>query len=426
MAKKKQTAEMHIGATFKGREGEIDLYHIVDAEKIKQVPKEQLEKDTMERLKVVSPTPTSGIFRTVAHFSMVEADALSEFSFGSVIVEAHLPYCLHLPNSYEMTVDLPDRKIEALVSFQKVWTKRAEEDGVKSDDVDFYAADTTTYFQKSTMRTPIFPVRPEEGWDQYFTGRNIERMKDQNGTFRYSRLFIQFDPNISEDRLAALERATKEEGEAVFDEIADIALAVVNRVIDCYRHVTRQEYVERLGVLSINTVYLKKQNQGLHIMGLVPGIESAMMNRSKKEIDEIERLLKDGEPVPLHDLLVLDAHSAFQRKAFTLAIVESFQALEIMLENYLVAAFKAKGVSQADYEAKLDKHWKTKERLNLLLKEVKGHALNENAALWDPWHIKYDKVRNEVIHQGKSASAKETEGAMKANEAVMAWLHGLS
>jgi hypothetical protein len=426
---KRKLGELHISARLKdkdGKESDHDFYHLVDAEAIKSAPREQVEKDTAERLKQVSPTPTFGLHRMFTHFSYVGPDALSGFTYANVFVEAHIPYCLHLPNGYDMTVDLPDRKIEGLVTFNKIWTKRAQEDGVSSDDTDFYMADGPVHFQKSTILTPVFPVRPEEGWDQHFTGKNIERMKDQNGTFRYTRLFIEFDPHIPDERLAKLEHLSKEEGEAVLGEISDHALAIVNRVIDCYRFVTRQEYIERLGALSINTIYFKKQNQGFYIMGPVPGIESAVMNRSKKEIEEIERLLKDGEPVPLHDLLILDAHSAFQRKAFTLAIVESFQALEIMLENYLIAAFEAAGVSKPEYEKKLDTNWKTKERLNILLKEVKGHALNENTSLWDPWHTKYDKVRNEVIHQGKQATAKETEDTMKANEAVMAWLLGLS
>lgn len=426
---KRKLVELHVSAGLKTPDGKVtehDFYHLVDAEAMKTLSREQIEKDIAERLKQVSPTRTFGITRMFAHFSYVEADALSGFNFANVFVEVHIPYCLHIPNGYDIKIDLPDRKIEALVTFNKIWTQQAQEDGVGSDDTDFYMADGPAHFQKSTILGPKFPVRPEEGWDQHFTGKNIERMKDQNGTFRYTRLFIEFDPHISEERLAKLKNLSKEEGEVVLGDISDHALAIVNRVIDCYRFVTRQEYIERLGALSINTVYFKKENHGFYLMGQVPGIESAVMNRSKKEIGEIERLLENAVPVPLHDLLVLDAHSAFQRKAFTLAVVESFQALEIMLENYLIKAFEAKGVAKQEYEKKLDTHWKTKERLNTLLKETKGHALNQNSSLWEPWHTKYDKVRNEVIHQGKQATEEETKDTLKINEDVMTWLRELA
>ncbi len=425
MSRKRKLAELHFVAKLKDKEGESHFYHLVDAEKIETVPQEQVERDTIERMKNVSPTPTFGITRTFVHFSIVEPEEFVNLEHANVVVEAHLPYCLHIPNGIELEVNLPDKNVEALVAFNKVWTKRAQEDGRPSDDTDFYMDGSETHFQKSTILTPRVPVRPEEGWDQYFTGRNIERMKDQNGTFRYTQLFIEFDPHLSEGFMAKLDRLTQTEGEMVLGQISDQALAIANRIIDCYRHTTKQEYVERLGALSISTVYFKKENQGFHFMGLVPGIESAMMNRSKEEIDEIEHLLKESTPIPLHDLLVLDAHSAFQRRAFTLAVVESFQALEIMLENYLTSAFIAKGTSKEECEKKLDTYWKTKDRLNLLLKEVKGVALNESASLWDPWHTKYDKVRNEVIHQGKQASEKETKETMDANENVMSWLQQL-
>lgn len=342
-----------------------------------------------------------------------------------MLIEAHIPYCLHLPNGTEVDIDLPDKDIKARVAFAKIWTQRAQEDGVPSDETDFYMEDAPTYFNKSTMIGPKVPLRPEEGWDQYFTGRNIERMKDQNGTFRYTKLFIEFEPKLTTEQMAKLNELTKGEGETLLEQISENALCVVNRIIDCYRYITKQEYIERLGSLSVNSIYFKKENWGFYRIGLVPGIETATMNRSKKEIDAIEKLLSGATPIPLYELLVLDSHSALERKALTLAVVESFQALEIMLENYLIAVFESKGVAKEEYEEKMDTHWKTKERLNLLLKETKGCALNENAALWDPWHTKYDKVRNEVIHQGKSISAKEAEETMKANEAVIVWVQGL-
>lgn len=425
---KKKLAELQLSVRLQqnGEKSDHEFYHLVDPEAMSPANKQLTGKDLSERLKQISLTPTFAISRMFFDFSYLEPSILSGFTYANLIVEAHIPYCLHIPNGYEMEVDLPERKIKALVTFYKVWTKRAQEDGTNSDDTDFYMESGTTHFQKSTILSPVLPVRPEDGWVQHFTGRNVERMKDQSGTFRYTRLFIEFDPHMSDERITELKSKNEAADKAVFDEISDHALAIINRAIDCYRFVSRQEYIERLGALSINTIYFKKQNHGFHVMNPVPGIEAAVMNRSKKEIDELERLLKNAIPVPLHDLLVLDAHSAFQRKAFTLAIVESFQALEIMLENYLIAAFEDKGIPKHEYEAKLNINWKTKDRLNTVLKEIKSHALKENLPLWDPWHTKYDKVRNEVIHQGKQASAKETEDTLKANEAVMAWLGGLN
>lgn len=422
--KSKKLTELHAKVKFKDGETDRDLYHIFDA-KIREAPQGEMENEIREHLKMVSPTPVSGIYRSFLHFAYEKPEDLVHLDYANVVVEAHLPYCLHLPNGTEMEIDLPDKEMKGLVEFMKTWTKRAQEDGVLSSNVDFYMADAPTYFNKSTILTPKIPARPDEGWDQYFTGRNIERMRDQSGTFRYTRLLIEFNPDIPKEKISKLSQLSKGEGEAVLNEIAKSALAIVNRVIDCYRYITKEEYVERLSDLSINMIYFKEQNQGFYIIGLMPGIETAMMNRSKKEITEVENILEKGTPLPLHELLILDSHSAFQKKAFTLAVVESFQALEIMIENYLVGAFKEKGVSQSEYEKKLDTNWKTKDRLNVLLKEVKGHSLNENATLWEPWHTKYDKVRNEIIHQGKQVSEKDTEETIQVNGSVIAWIESL-
>jgi len=176
--------------------------------------------------------------------------------------------------------------------------------------------------------------------------------------------------------------------------------------------------------LSTHLVYFRKENQGFY--PIVPLIEGAVMNRSKKEIEKIKKMLMKGVQPPIHELLALDARSALNRKAYTFAIVESFQAFEIMLENYLISAFIDKGVSRREYEAKLDRYWKTKERLNILLQETKGRALNQNSPLWDPWCNVYDKVRNEVIHQGKQATQKEAEATLSINESIVSWLEGLA
>lgn len=341
-----------------------------------------------------------------------------------MLIEANIPYCLHLPTNIEIEVALPEKDIKGKILFGKVWTNRAKEDGLPSDEVDFYMSGAPTYFNKSTMLPPWFPLRPAEGWDQYFTGRNIERMKDQNGTFRYTNLIIEFDPKLSDEQIEKLKHLTKGEGEAIFDKISEDALALINRVIDCYRYVTKEEYIERIGVLSINNVYFKKENFGFYRMGLVPGVESAMMNRSKEEIEKIEDLLCNATPVSLHELLVLDSHSAFDKKALTLSVVESFQAPEIMLENYLMSVLSKNGLSQQECEDKLNTNWRTKDRLNVLMKEAKGKALNETD-LWEKWHTKYDKVRNEVIHQGKQISVGDTKETIEVNESVMDWIKNL-
>jgi hypothetical protein len=183
--------------------------------KLEQVPRNELERDTAERIKGVSTTPTFGIHKTYIQFAYADPRSISGFDHANVLIEARLPYCLHLPNGFEVEIPIPDSSARALVIFQKEWTKGASEGGTPSDNIDFYADDTVTHFHKATVVTPNTPIKPEEGWDPHFTGTNIEKIKDQNGTFRYSRLYIQFDPNIDGGHLPDLEHLRKGEMEAL-------------------------------------------------------------------------------------------------------------------------------------------------------------------------------------------------------------------
>ena len=117
-----------------------------------------------------------------------------------------------------------------------------------------------------------------------------------------------------------------------------------------------------------------------------------------------------------------DPHS---ESAITLAIVESFQALEIYIENYLAARLRELRHEQDQIETILDKNWRTKDRLNSLLYELKSKRLNEVPTLWDPWCLRYDQTRNEVLHQGKNPTDDETSECLELNKAVIEWLKNI-
>lgn len=406
----------------KGNETLTDFLIAVDGERIKNIPEEQIKVELGEILRKVAISPVSGIYRSFVAFGHAEPEDINkfqeDFNYANVLVEANLPYCIHIPNGYEIEVTTSIGK-KALVMFEKIWTNNAYSDGFGSDQFDVVEKDRVTYYQTSTILTPKYPINPELGWEQHFTGRNIEKMKEQNGTFRYTRVYIQLQSDINHANL------DQKKGEEALDQITNEALGVVNQIIDCYRYATGQSHIERIGSLNVNMIFFVKENKGFYRMALGPGIETAVINRSQKELEKFEKMLNRGEQPPLYKLLILDSHSALERRSYTLAIVTSFQALEIMLENYLISEYENKGITKKEYEAKMDMKWKTKERLNGLLKEVKEHQLNENRELWEKWHTHYDKTRNEVIHQGKIPTQEETTSALQANEAVINWLLSL-
>ena len=409
----KHSGEMFIEATFKGLEKPIRFYALADKEVIKNTPKEAMEEMIRKDMEKLSITPVSGLYKTYLSYQYSEPDTLKDFDFGNILVQAHIPYCLHVPNHYEMTISIPEQNLEALVIFEKIWTNRAQEDQRQSDITDFFAEDRVLYFKNSVILTPVIPFRPEQGWDSFFTGRNAEKMKDQNCIFRYTRVHIQFNMDVPE----SLGKSTNE---TLLKEVQGKALAVMNRVIDNYREITKEIHVRRLGELKINLIYFIPQNQGYYL--LLPNIETAKMNRSRQEIENISKRLSTGEKPEVYKLLLLDARSSFDTRDYTLAIVESFQALEIFLENYLIQEFKKRGDSENQYKKALKTSWQTKDRLNTVLKDLKGSALNEQKNIWDKWCTRYDKTRNEVLHAGKEATEEETLETLDVNEKAIEWI----
>ena len=204
----------------------------------------------------------------------------------------------------------------------------------------------------------------------------------------------------------------KDDGEEkIKDEIYDKIFKIINRVVDAYRHTTGEEHIERLNFLTITNIYFLDHDVGIYPVDM--WITSATINRSAREIEKFKDILSKDIKIPLHELLLLDSKSHFNKKIYTLSVVTSFQALEIFLENFLVNAYRRKKYSEQEIGKKLKQEWRTKERLKKLLKETTGYSLSENKNLWDDWCDIYDKTRKKVIHYGKDADEKETRKTLR-------------
>ena len=411
--RKKLDGLLSIKAVFKieDKEEEIKIFHLSDKEYVAQNTPEILQKEAFEAMKQVSPGAVSSITNTNVRFSYENDDALKSFDFGNTLVEVRLPYCLLIPNRYEMKVNLPEMEMDTLVTFEKVWTNRATFENVSSDEADFFADDRILYFQHSSITTPKMPIDPLEGWEPFFHGKNVEKTNDNNGTFRYTRLYIQFTTEIVNGENDRLRSAI------------DISNIVINRIIDNYRDVTGESHIRRLGQVNPILIYFIDQNYGEWLLPL--NIGTARMNISRVNLEQIKKRLNDGTQPGLHQLLFMNAQNSLDKGDLTLAVVESFQALEIFLENYLIAQFQKIGVFNDEYVKILNKNWKTKNRLRDVLKITNGISLIDNNELWDKWCTSYDKIRNEVIHSGKEPTVKEAFNVLNTNNEVFTWISAL-
>jgi len=409
--------EIIIKAKMPNTGEEIDFCIFCPREILEKNEKEKIENEIKEQIKNVNVDKPLIITGVTVPYEPVDELKIENYGFNTLI-QISLPYCLHLPNHYPLGVDLGNGE-KACIELKKVWTEKA----TGSNESDFLAKDRVCYFSKPDIITPQFPQEENVGWDLRFTGKNIEKVRDTNGYFRYSRLNIFFDTNFKKEEID--DRGYFSEG--ILKVIAEKTQLIVNKFLDIYKVVTEEDFVDRIGFLNITHILFFEHNSGLLLTSPNYGyIQSAVMNRSRNELEKIEKMLKEDIHPELYELLFLNASNSLKKKMFTLAIVESFQALEIFLENYLMDKFSNKGLSESDIKGKLEQKWRTKERLKDLLKEATGKSLSaDNQTLWNKWVLIYDNIRNEVIHKGKEVNESDAMDTLEKNKEVVSWIKSI-
>lgn len=411
----KNSASMIIDTKLKSTGKIIKFYKNFEAEYLKLQKKEDLEALVKEDLKKISDEPKITLLSTLTSFSYTNKDFLKEFDRGNILVELFLPYCFHIPNHTEFTIYLKEKNIKTFLILEKIWTEKATIPPVFSEDLDYYSENKTLYFNNSTINGPQIPYEPHKGYQPNITGINIEKIDDQNGLFRYSKALIQFDYDDKDIKESEIQKH--------FKKIKDICLEIVNLFIDNYRLGTDEFYIRRLGDLNVNLIYFISKDVGYYISNF--NITSAVMNRSKKEIDEIRINVEKGDRPPLYKLLMMNSKNSIKLSDLTLSLVESYQALEIFLENYLVDEFIKQKYDEQEYINLLDKNWRTKDRLKELIYLLKKVKITEEKDLWENWNFYYKNFRNKVIHRGKEINKNEANEVLSINERIINWILSL-
>lgn len=190
-----------------------------------------------------------------------------------------------------------------------------------------------------------------------------------------------------------------------------------------YRAVTKAAHVQRLASVHVRDIFFREHNIGFHGASFGHGIGTAVMNRSETELNAMSRMSATGEDIELWDLLFLDADASLNSNSFTLAVVNAFQALELRLEDFLRRHMAHQGLQAAEIEERLDRIWRTKERLKDLAPSVVGRRLiDDDPKLWDRFCWAYDDIRNKLIHAARALDRDKAERAISACRDVGAWL----
>lgn len=408
--------------TIEDKDTLVKLNTLIDKDKFLLMSDDDKKAFVLEETKNISINPVSGIYNLNSSFQYTDPIFLEEFDYGNVLVELNIPYCLHIPNKYELEVTISkETGQKALLIPSKIWTQKAHTAKQSSDETDFFADDRVLYFSKNALIGPRMPLDLSDGWEQNYTGFNVNKIKDRNGRFRYTHLYIQFDLAVTKEEIRE-----KFSSNAVITKVKELSLQAVNKLIDAYRFTTNEEYITRLGDVNLNMIYFIDLNEGIYISQV--NTEVAPMNRSKQEIEKVEKILEIGDTPELDMLLLLDSQNSFNTKNYPLAVVQSFQALEIFIENFLIKGFADLGKTETEASEYIitGNNWMTKTRLKSLLKKITGKSLQEmDSTLWDKWCTSYDVVRTAVIHKGREPIASDVKNTLENNDKVIKLLKAL-
>jgi hypothetical protein len=275
--------------------------------------------DPRVMLTEVATKPNFHLFGTAFSYSYPEEElGKRPPQPANTVIEMGVSYCFHVP------IDAMFRLREGLATshlvFKKVWTGRAK----GSSTADYYSPSHVLYHNNTNVRTPHFPTEPELGCEPVCEGINVEAEKDHAGLYRYSLVWVFLDTHYPHKALTS-----KGGSESARSETIARAITALNRFIDVYRVVTHTPHMQRLATVHVRDIFFREHNIGFHGASFGHGIRTAIMNRSGTELATISRMMATGDDIATWDLLFLDAEASLDTNAFTLSVVNAFQALRV-------------------------------------------------------------------------------------------------
>lgn len=162
--------------------------------------------------------------------------------------------------------------------------------------------------------------------------------------------------------------------------------------------------------MLVTRVYFADANLVYESVGIESGLGSAVVNRSRHEIERVAEMVAAGRQPERHTLLLHSAYSALDRGQNLLAVVVAFGAQEIIIEKRLRVGFAGQGAADALVTAKLKTNHRTKDRLTVLSREVfGGRSISDDTIFWNSWLRDCNRTRNAVVHRGDEITDAEAK-----------------
>ena len=250
-----------------------------------------------------------------------------------------------------------------------------------------------------------YKIAFERSWRR--GANNMDLRYDRLGRVSYTKIALLFPDFTDTDN-------TK--------ELKEIAHKAVNRLLDVYRVRTKEFHVgsiplHELGAIGALDSIVTTESGGQFRDTFSFDFGLAPCRPPEKITDQAVQDLALERPLPVVDVLVLNARRSLLLENYRLAVIEAETAFEVGVDSVLSSYYSAKSLPRVKVDKLLDCG------LANLLEHHMRKALGRNftgTAEHDRWYEDLYKVRNAVVHDGKSVQSNEAQRALEAAEDALA------
>ncbi len=273
-----------------------------------------------------------------------------------------------------------------------------------------------------------FPIRLEgKDYEIAFercwrSGNNVELMYDRVGRVSFTRVYVRFPHETA-----------SVDGE----NLRTIAHKAINRLLDVYRVSTKEFHIGHIPLHELGAtdtshgVYTEADDGSLteiHSFQLDMGLGLTLARIGDID-DQAKSDLAYERPLPLVDLLMLNAKRSLLFEDFRIAVVEAETAFELAIDNLLRAYY----LSEKAHTRVATSPASSQEMINRILEAGLMNLLKEHlpkakgrcfvgTEVHSRWKNDLYNLRNAVVHEAKELGPCEARRALDAAESALSWI----
>ena len=266
-----------------------------------------------------------------------------------------------------------------------------------------------------------YEIAFERAWRPGNSG--VEMKFDRLGRVSYTTVAVRFPYETTGDDM---------------QELIGVAHKAINRLLDVYRSATKESHIGHIPIQELGPsnashgVYDSKDDGSVwELNSFRFDMGSGLTHARTQEIDYNSMLdLAYERPLPVVDLLVLNARRSLQFEDYRVAVIEAQTAFEVGVDRILRRHYLSQTATSAQGHVAPAYSNEDVDRLldagltNLLTDHLpralgKGFIDTEEHLRWK--HDLY-LLRNAVIHEGKDVQADQADRALAASEDALVWM----